>query len=29
MSRRSTKGHEGARFTHPKANSGVRTTEVA
>jgi hypothetical protein len=27
MNRRATKGHDGAHFVDPKANSGVRNTE--
>jgi hypothetical protein len=29
MSRRATKGHEGAHFVAPEANTAVRSTEVA
>jgi hypothetical protein len=29
MSRRAAKGHEGARFVDPKANTAVRSMEVA
>jgi hypothetical protein len=28
MSRRAAKGHEGAHFVDPKANSAVRSTKV-
>jgi hypothetical protein len=29
MSRRAVKGHEGARFVDPKANTAARRAEVA
>jgi len=29
MRRRAVKGHEGAHFVAPKANTAVRSTEVA